>query len=891
MSNHILKTEEGKRLLEDRDKQKHWKRWGPYLSERQWGTVREDYSSDGDAWGSFPFDHAQSRAYRWGEDGLGGISDNHQRLCFALALWNGKDSLLKERLFGLTNPQGNHGEDVKEYYFYLDSSPTHSYMKFLYKYPQLKFPYEQLVSENQKRSRSDPEYELLDTVLFDENKYFDVTVEYAKSNPEDILIKITIINQGPKEAEIFLLPSLWFRNTWSWNETDEKPSLIQKNRANSISEVEVSHPSLGRRWFYSENPENLLFTENETNFQRLYGINNNSLYTKDGINDYIVNSHQEAINPEKRGTKLAVLYKHTIKSKSNFVVRLRLTNQLLDLSDPTSVFGHGFEEIFEQRMRETDDYYNSFIPTSSDEDLKNIQRQAFAGMLWTKQYYHYIVQTWLKGDKDSKPPPERFHGRNSDWVHLYTDDILSMPDKWEYPWFASWDTAFHLIPLVMVDPEFAKKQLLLLTREWYMHPNGQIPAYEWNFEDVNPPVHAWAAWRIFRIETEMYGKKDRIFLERVFQKLLLNFTWWVNKKDRDGKSVFQGGFLGLDNIGVFDRSGRHLEEDIPYSSLDQADGTAWMGMYCLNMLRISLELAQENQAYEDIASKFFEHFLYIANAMNDVGLWDEEDGFYYDTIHFPNQEHQSLKVRSMVGLIPLFAVESIDRSLIENLPDFKRRMEWFIENRPDLAKNVICQSGESKQHIFSLVKKDQLTRILKRLLEQNEFLSQYGIRALSKYHQESPYVFQVGNHSHSVFYEPGESNSSMFGGNSNWRGPIWFPVNFLIIESLKKFSHYFRDSMKVECPTDSGNFLTLREVSLQISSRLSNIFKRNNSGKRPVYGQTDKFQLDSAWRNLILFYEYFHGEDGSGIGASHQTGWTGLIAILIQQLSENELKM
>ncbi len=891
MSNRILETEEGKRLLEDRDKQKHWKRWGPYLSERQWGTVREDYSSDGDAWGSFPFDHAQSRAYRWGEDGLGGISDNHQRLCFALALWNGKDSLLKERLFGLTNPQGNHGEDVKEYYFYLDSSPTHSYMKFLYKYPQLKFPYEQLVSENQKRSRADPEYELLDTVLFDENKYFDVTVEYAKSNPEDILIKITITNQGPEEAEIFLLPTLWFRNTWSWNETDEKPSLIQKNRANSISEVEASHPSLGRRWFYSENPENLLFTENETNFQRLYGINNNSLYTKDGINDYIVNSHKESINHEKRGTKLAVLYKRTITSKSNFIVRLRLTNQLLDISNPTLVFGHGFEEIFEQRMRETDDYYNSFIPTSSDEDLKNIQRQAFAGMLWTKQYYHYIVQTWLKGDKDSKPPPERFHGRNSDWVHLYTDDILSMPDKWEYPWFASWDTAFHLIPLVMVDPEFAKKQLLLLTREWYMHPNGQIPAYEWNFEDVNPPVHAWAAWRIFRIETEMYGKKDRIFLERVFQKLLLNFTWWVNKKDRDGKSVFQGGFLGLDNIGVFDRSGRHLEEDIPYSSLDQADGTAWMGMYCLNMLRISLELAQENKVYEDIASKFFEHFLYIANAMNDVGLWDEKDGFYYDTIHFPNQEHESLKVRSMVGLIPLFGVEIIDRSLIENLPDFKRRMEWFIENRPDLAKNIICQSGESTQHIFSLVKKAQLTGILKRLLDENEFLSQYGIRALSKFHQESPYVFQVGNHSHSVSYEPGESLSGMFGGNSNWRGPIWFPVNFLIIESLKKFSHYFRDSMKIEYPTNSGNYLTLGEVSQKISSRLSKIFQRNNSGKRPVYGQTDKFQFDSAWRNLILFYEYFHGEDGSGIGASHQTGWTGLIAILIQQLSENEVRM
>ncbi|MHA2329721.1 MAG: MGH1-like glycoside hydrolase domain-containing protein, partial [Candidatus Hodarchaeales archaeon] len=702
----------------------------------------------------------------------------------------------------------------------------------------------------------------------------------------DIHIKVTITNQGPEDAELFLFPTLWFRNAWSWGETEEKPFLKQQSDNNSIIKVMATHPTLGTRWFYCENPENLLFTENETNFQRLYGIKNNSKYTKDSINKFIVNNQTDSINPDKQGTKLAAFYKLNIRSKNHCTIRLRLTDQDLDLSESEQIFELHSEKLFQKRKGETDEFYESFIPASLDEDLKNIQRQAFAGMLWTKQYYHYVIQTWLEGDKGSNPPPERFNGRNSDWIHLYTDDILSMPDKWEYPWFASWDTAFHLIPLVMVDPEYAKKQLLLFTREWYMHPNGQIPAYEWNFGDVNPPVHAWAAWRIYKIENKMYGNKDRLFLERVFQKLLLNFTWWVNKKDRDGKNVFQGGFLGLDNIGVFDRSGQHLSEDIPFSSLDQADGTAWMAMYCLNMLRISLELAQDNRAYEDIASKFFEHFLYIADAMNNVGLWDEEDGFFYDIIHFPNKDHQSLKVRSMVGLIPLFAVEVIDQTLIDKLPDFKRRMEWFIKNRKDLAQNIFCQSGESAKYIFSIVKANQLNRILEKLLDEDEFLSSYGVRSLSKSHQESPFVFQVGNHSHNVSYEPGESSSSMFGGNSNWRGPIWYPVNFMIIEALQKFHHYYGYSYKVECPTKSGVQLTLWEVSQDISKRLIKIFEKNNSRKRPVSSNRDKFQSDSTWHNLILFYEYFHGENGSGIGASHQTGWTGLIAKLIQQFGE-----
>lgn len=881
MAKQILETQEGRRLLEDREKQKYWKRWGPYLSERQWGTVREDYSADGDAWGYFPHDHARSRAYRWGEDGIGGISDNHQRLCFALALWNGKDSFLKERLFGLTNPQGSHGEDVKEYYFYLDSTPTHSYMKFLYKYPQLRFPYEKLLSENQGRSRVEPEYELLDTGIFDESRYFDIVVEYAKENPEDIHIKITITNQGPEDAELFLLPTLWFRNTWSWGETDGKPSLEQQNDNSPILEVIASHPTLGSRWLYCENTEELLFTENETNFQRLFGIKNGSKYTKDGINDYIVNNQTGSIYLGKQGTKVAAFYRLNIKSKLCRTVRLRLTDQSLDLSEPNNIFGFHFEKILKQRKEEADEFYESFVPVLLDEDLKSIQRQAFAGMLWSKQYYHYIVQTWLEGDKEPKPPPERFNGRNSDWIHLYTDDILSMPDKWEFNWFASWDTAFHLIPLAIIDPDFAKKQLLLYTREWYMHPNGQIPAYEWNFSDVNPPVQAWSAWRVYELEQEFYGRRDLVFLERIFQKLLLNFTWWVNRKDRRGKNIFDGGFLGLDNIGVFDRSGEHLEEDFPFASLEQADGTAWIAMYSLNMLKIALELAVNvSPAYEDMASKFFEHFLYIANSMQEVGMWDSIDEFFYDIIHLPNNDHLPLKLRSMVGLIPLFAVEIIDLSTLNEVPDFNRRMKWFLTHRKDLSKNIACFDMKKIQ-VLSLVNFDQLKAMLRRLFDETEFLSQYGIRSLSKVHKKEPYVFFLEDHEHKVQFESGESTSGMFGGNSNWRGPIWFPVNYLLYESLLKFDAIWGENFMIEFPTKSGVKVSLKETAFRLSKRLIQIFRKNENEKRPVFDGINKFQLDHYWRNYILFHEYFDGDNGKGLGASHQTGWTGLVAKLI----------
>lgn len=883
MNKPILVSKEAKRLKEDRERKAYWRRWGPYLSERQWGTVREDYSVDGDAWNYFPHDHARLRAYRWGEDGLGGFSDNHQRLCFAVSLWNKKDQILKERLFGLTNQQGNHGEDCKEYYYYLDSTPTHSYMACLYKYPQQEFPYEKLEIENRNRTRHDPEYELIDTGIFDENRYFDVLIEYAKATSEDILIKITVTNRGPEPASLILLPTLWYRNTWSWDESTDRPLLDQTRCDDETVTIRCTHSTLGDRWFFCEHAGEVIFTENETNFERLFEIENQSSFTKDGINDYIVNERLETVNPTKRGTKLASRYEFQLNPRKSKIIRLRLSDQKLKHS-----FGSEFEKIFRIRKKEADEFYDCLMSQYLTKDLRNIQRQAFAGMLWTKQYYNYIIEMWLNGDaKGPTPPEERKIVRNSDWIHMYTDDILSMPDKWEYPWFAAWDTAFHLIPLVMIDPDFAKKQLLLLTREWYQHPNGQMPAYEWDFSDVNPPVHAWAAWRIYKIENKIYGYKDKLFLERVFQKLLLNFTWWVNQKDRFGLNIFQGGFLGLDNIGVFDRSGRHLEEDIPFSSLDQADGTAWMAMYCLNLLRLALELAQDNPAYEDIASKFFEHFLYIASAIEKVGLWDEDDGFFYDKIHLPNEEHLSLKVRSMVGLIPLFAVDVFDQALISNLPDFKRRMEWFLENRRDLSQNVICQKGEeSGGYILSIVQKDQLELILTKLLDENEFLSPFGIRSLSKFHEENPYIFNIGDHQHTVSYEPGESSSGMFGGNSNWRGPIWFPVNFMIIEALQKFHHFFGTSLQVEWPTTSGNKMTLWEVSQEISKRLVKIFQRNNEGERPVFIKNEKFQNDPWWRNYLLFFEYFNGETGAGIGASHQTGWTGLVAKLIQQYGE-----
>ncbi len=889
-------TQEEIRLQEALTHKAHWRRWGPYLSDRQWGTVREDYSPHGTAWDYFTHDQARSRAYRWGEDGIAGISDNHQRLCFAIALWNGEDPILKERLFGLTGSEGNHGEDVKEYYFYLDNTPTHSYMKALYKYPHQAFPYSQLVEENKRRNRREPEFELLDTGIFDNNRYFDVFVEYAKHSSEDILIQIKVVNRGTETKTLHLLPTLWFRNTWSWNGSEAKPTIQAMKSGNSLNLIGAFHPSLGKRYLYCEGTAEVLFTENETNTERLFGTPNPYPYVKDGINDYIIHGRKEAINPHCIGTKAAVHYLLTVGAGETKAVRLRLRDTLLQ-SPPyqgeigaLEPFGKDFDAIFFTRQHEADEFYQRISPFPLSEDMRNVQRQAFAGMLWSKQFYYYFVEDWLKGDRNVPPPPqERKHGRNSEWFHLNNEDILSMPDKWEYPWFAAWDLAFHAIPLAMIDPDFAKYQLDVLTREWYMHPNGQIPAYEWKFSDVNPPVHAWATWRVYKIEQKMYGRSDRQFLERVFQKLLLNFTWWVNRKDVKGKNVFQGGFLGLDNIGVFDRSA-----ELPTGGyIDQSDGTSWMGMYCLNMLAIALELAKTNPVYEDIATKFFEHFLYIANAMNHMGginaeLWDEEDGFYYDVLHLPDDKHLTLKVRSMVGLIPLFAIETIEPETLELLPGFRKRLEWFIQNRPDLKQNVACMQtpGMGARRLLAIVTCDKLTQILQKMLDETEFLGDYGIRAISKYHSSHPYIFDVNGTQFRVDYEPAESSSGLFGGNSNWRGPVWFPVNFLLIESLQKFHHYLGDDFKIECPTNSGQMMTLWEVASELSQRLTRIFLNNSSGERPVYGGTEKFKTNSDWQDLILFYEYFHGDNGAGIGASHQTGWTGLAAKIIQQLGE-----
>ncbi|WP_414752322.1 MGH1-like glycoside hydrolase domain-containing protein [Anabaena sp. CCY 9910] len=881
-------TQEELRLQAARDHVAHWRRWGPYLSDRQWGTVREDYSSHGNAWDYFTHDQARSRAYRWGEDGLLGICDNHQRLCFAIALWNGEDSILKERIFGLTGNEGNHGEDVKEYYFYLDNTPTHAYMKALYKYPQTAFPYSQLVTENQRRNRRDTEFELLDTCVFDSDKYFDVFVEYAKNTAEDILVQITVINRGTQTKTLHLLPTIWFHNTWSWNGDTNKPILQVVKLSDDFQTIAAHHQTLGERWLYCQQPNEIIFTENETNIQKLFGYPNTSAYVKDGINDYIVNGKKSAVNPEQVGTKASANYVLTVGAGETQIIKLRLSDTP-ELMEP---FGEEFSIIFSQRQREADEFYQRITPFQLSEDMRNVQRQAFAGMLWSKQFYHYIVEDWLKGDTHTpKPPPERRNGRNKEWFHLYNEDILSMPDKWEYPWFAAWDLAFHTIPLAMIDPDFAKYQLDVLTREWYMHPNGQIPAYEWAFGDVNPPVHAWATWRIYKIEQKIYGRADRQFLERVFQKLMLNFTWWVNRKDAEGNNVFQGGFLGLDNIGVFDRSAT-----LPTGGhIDQSDGTSWMGMYCLNMLAIALELAKTNPVYEDIATKFFEHFLYIADAMNKIGemeasLWNEADGFYYDVLHLPERQI-TLKVRSMVGLIPLFAIETIEPDTLKMLPGFKKRLEWFIKNRPDLRQNVACMEtiGTGARRLLAIVSRDKLRHILQKMLDESEFLSPYGIRALSRFHAEHPYKFDVNGSQFRVDYEPAESSSGLFGGNSNWRGPIWFPVNFLLIESLQKLYYYLGDDFQVQCPTGSGKMMNLWEVASELSQRLTRIFLKDASGKRPVYGATQKFQNDPHWRDLILFYEYFHGDNGAGIGASHQTGWTGLVAKLIQHLSEKSL--
>jgi hypothetical protein len=889
-------TPEETRLQADRDRTAYWKRWGPYLSERQWGTVREDYSPEGAAWDYFPHEQARSRAYRWGEDGIAGISDNHQRLCFAIALWNGEDPILKERIFGLTGTEGNHGEDVKEYYFYLDSTPTHSYMKYLYKYPQQAFPYTKLVEENRYRDKYSPEYELVDTGVFEDNRYFDVFVEYAKNTPEDILIQITAINRGTETKTLHLLPHLWFRNTWSWNSQTEKPFLKVVQSNPNLSVIEASHPTLGDRWLYCQDVganhhqdvganghSPLLFTENETNYLQIFGVLNHSAYVKDGINDYIVQGNKQAINPHNIGTKFAANYVLTIAPQETKTIRLRLS----DNSNLTEAFGAEFDRQLQQRISEADEFYQRITPFPLSEDDRNIQRQAFAGMLWTKQYYHYVVEQWLKGDPDVIPPPEeRKWGRNHEWFHLHSEDIISMPDKWEYPWFAAWDLAFHLIPLAEIDPDFAKYQLERLTREWYMLPNGQLPAYEWAFSDVNPPVQAWAAMRIYQIERKMYGRADRNFLQRVFHKLLLNFTWWVNRKDIEGKNVFQGGFLGLDNIGVFDRSA-----ELPTGGyINQADGTSWMGMYCLNMLAIAIELGKEDSSYEDIASKFFEHFLYIADAIDGIGeneipLWDQEDGFYYDALRLPDGRQFPLKVRSIVGLVPLFAVTTLEPEMLERFPNFQRRMTWFIHNRPDLKQNVACMEtpGVGARRLLAIAYRAKLKKILEKMLDENEFLSPYGIRALSKFHQNNPYIFSCHGLYYRVDYEPAESTTGLFGGNSNWRGPIWFPMNYLIIESLQKFHHYLGDDFKVECPTGSGQMMNLWQVAAELSRRLIRIFERDESDRRAVYGGMEIFQTNPHWRNLILFHEYFHGDNGAGIGASHQTGWTGIVAKLIQQ--------
>jgi hypothetical protein len=878
---------EEKRLEEARTRKAHWKRWGPYVSDRAWGTVREDYSATGEAWEYFPHDQARSRAYRWNEDGLAAVCDRHQYVCFGLALWNEADPILKERLFGLTGNEGNHGEDVKEYYFHLDSTPTHSYMKFLYKYPQRTFPYGELVSENRRRSKQDPEFELLDSGALGENRYFDIVVEYAKADADDLLVRITAHNRGPEAAPIRLLPTIWFRNTWSWNNEAARPSLRKSAAVKNAATIALDHPQLGKLWLYAQEPAELLFTENETNTERLYGYAGPE-FAKDGINDHIIGRKMDAVNPAHTGTKASAHYRHAVPAGGSVTVKLRLTNQACPASkDPV---GNEFDKIFADRLREADEFYAGIAPASLSSDGQNALRQAFAGLLWSKQFYHYVQKDWLAGDPaQPAPPASRNYGRNSDWPHVYNADVISMPDKWEYPWYAAWDLAFHCVPLALVDPDFAKEQLVLFLREWYMHPNGQLPAYEWALGDVNPPVHAWSAWRVYKIEKKKRGQGDRAFLERVFQKLLLNFTWWVNRKDAEGMNVFQGGFLGLDNIGVFDRSaplptGGHIE---------QSDGTAWMAMYSLNMLAIALELAAENPVYEDVASKFWEHFLYIAHAMSHRGdghesMWNEEDGFFYDVLHLPNGERRPMKVRSMVGLIPLFAVQTLEPELLERLPNFKRRLDWFIENRRDLTSNVACMRtpGNKERRLLSIVDADKLRNALRYMLDENEFLSPYGIRALSQYHRDNPYILHVNGNEHRVDYQPAESKTSLFGGNSNWRGPIWFPLNFLLVESLQKFDRYYGKDFQVEFPTGSARMLTLAEVAGEISRRLNGIFLRDTSGRRPVAGNLEPFQSDPHWKDLVLFHEYFHGDTGAGAGANHQTGWTGLVAKLLTQSGE-----
>ena len=886
---------EEQRLKQTRTGKADWYKWGPYLSERQWGTVREDYSSDGNAWDYFPHDHARSRAYRWGEDGLGGITDSHSLLCFTLALWNGNDPILKERLFGLTNSEGNHGEDVKEYYFYFDSTPTHSYMKYLYKYPQAEFPYDDLVETNRKRDRYELEYELLDTGIFDDDRYFDVFVEYAKGDTEDILIQISIANRGAEAAPIHVLPTLCFRNTWSWAVGGAKPTFTKiEGTGNSVVHAHINDTLLDKHikdyYLYSDGVTPLLFTENETNNQRLFNTPNASPYVKDGINNYIVHGQENAVNPSNIGTKVSPHYEIMVGAGETKVIRLRLTNQApAEVGNP---FGTYFDQQFAARLKEADEFYATVIPPAvlADRDRANVMRQALAGMMWTKQYFYYDVDQWLRERNVTPwtPAADKKHVRNNDWFHMYNDDIVSMPDKWEYPWYAAWDLAFHVIPISLIDPDFAKDQLMLMLREDYLHPNGQIPAYEWNFGDVNPPVHAFATWEIYTRDRERNnGVGDLEFLKYAFSKLLINFTWWVNRKDEGGNNLFQGGFLGLDNISVFDRSsplptGGHLE---------QADGTAWMVFFSQRMFQIAIELALHDSIYEDLAIKFFEHTMWISGAMDRIGdhqdeLWDETDGFFYDVLRLPDGDSTRLKVRSLVGLLPLMAVAVFPSEAFEKLPRFKARAQEFIMRHPELTQNVHLPStpGVRGRLMLSILNQDKLRRVLSRMLDESEFLSDYGIRSLSRHHLDDPYYFYHAGQEFKVGYVAGDSTSGMFGGNSNWRGPIWMPVNLLLIRALLQLYTYYGDSFTIEYPTGSGEQRTLFEVAQGISERLVSIFLKDESGRRPVYGAAEKFQTDPHWRDLVLFYEYFHGDNGAGIGASHQTGWTGCIARIIQAL-------
>jgi len=877
---------ESQRLAEDARREKNWKRWGPYLSERQWGTVREDYSANGDPWGYFTFEQSRSRAYRWGEDGLLGITDREGRLCFALTLWNGRDPILKERLFGLTGPQGNHGEDVKECYFYLDSTPTHSYMKALYKYPQAEFPYARLLEENQRRGKLDPEFEITDTGIFDESRYFDVFAEYAKASPNDVLIRVTAVNRGPETATLHFLPTLWFRNTWSWGRTGEgywpKPSIISTGEGLVLAE----HTTLGRYHFAAgSGPEGkapaFLFTDNETDAAKLFGAKNASPYVKDAFHEAIVQGRKDAINPAELGTKSAAHYVLEIESGKERVLTLRL---FAEEETPAQVFGPDFDQVFNARLAEADAFYAKRIPSDYTEEQRRIARQGGGGLLWTKQFYYYSAQDWLEGDPaQPKPPENRKQGRNSDWTHLYNRDVISMPDNWEYPWYAAWDHAFHMIPFARLDPLFAKEQVILFMREWYMHPNGQLPSYEWSFSDVNPPVHAWAAWRIYKM-TGPRGRRDRLFLERAFQKQLLNFTWWVNRKDIQGRHLFAGGFLGMDNISLFDRS-----NPLPNGGLlEQADGTAWIAFYCTTMLAMALELAHKDPVYEDMASKFFEHFIAIVDAMNSLGgtgLWNEEDGFYYDRLQVHGKEIP-LRIRSLVGIVPLFAVEVLEDTRIAKLPGFRKRLQWFLTNRQDLARYISYmepkQDGDHGHRLLAIPSRERLERVLRRVLDEEEFLSPYGVRSLSRVHKDHPFTCMAnGQHQH-VEYEPGESKTNLYGGNSNWRGPIWFPTNYLLIEALERYHHFYGDTFQIECPARSGVKMNLKQVARELATRLVRIFLPDGNGRRPCNGDDPRFANDPNWRDLVLFYEYFNGDNGKGLGANHQTGWTSLVVRLLE---------